>query len=42
MQKFFFIIVICLFCISCGVKSDPEYTDPEKKVGIYKILINKA
>ena len=25
MEKLFLIIVICLFCISCGVKSDPEY-----------------
>ena len=37
-------LVILLFCVvtSCGVKSDPEYIDPEKKVRIYKILINKA
>ncbi len=25
MKKFFFIFLVCLFCISCGVKSDPEY-----------------
>ncbi len=25
MNKKFFILLICLFCISCGVKSDPEY-----------------
>ena len=25
MQKFLLIIVTCLFCLSCGVKSDPEY-----------------
>ncbi len=37
-------LVILLFCvvISCGKKGDPEYTDPDKKAKIYKILINKA
>ena len=25
MKKFLLIIAICLFCASCGVKSDPEY-----------------
>ena len=25
MQKFLLIIATCLFCVSCGVKSDPEY-----------------
>jgi len=25
MKKFFLIITACLFCLSCGVKSDPEY-----------------
>jgi len=25
MQKILFIILICIFCTSCGVKSDPEY-----------------
>jgi len=25
MQKFLLIIVTCLFCVSCGVKDDPEY-----------------
>tara|TARA_B100002052_G_C15565452_1_gene455448 strand:+ start:51 stop:182 length:132 start_codon:yes stop_codon:yes gene_type:complete len=37
-------LILLLFCafISCGKKGDPEYTDPEKKTKIYKILINKA
>ncbi len=25
MKKFLLIIIACLFCLSCGVKSDPEY-----------------
>ena len=25
MQKFLLIITIFLFCVSCGVKSEPEY-----------------
>jgi len=25
MKKFLLIVVACLFCISCGVKDDPEY-----------------
>ena len=25
MRKFLLIITTCLFCISCGVKDDPEY-----------------
>ena len=33
-------LIILLFCtiISCGIKSDPEFRDPEKKVGIEKIV----
>jgi hypothetical protein len=25
MKKFLLIIIACLFCAACGVKSDPEY-----------------
>ena len=25
MRKLFLIITVCLFCIACGVKNDPEY-----------------
>ena len=37
-------LVILLFCavISCGVKSNPEYKDPEKKAEINEVLINLA
>jgi len=33
-------LIILLFCtiISCGIKSDPEYRDTEKKVVIEKIV----
>ena len=37
-------LIILLFCtiISCGIKSDPEYRDTEKKVGINQIKIIKS
>jgi hypothetical protein len=37
-------LVVLLFCtiVSCGVKNDPKYSDPEKQARIYKILISKA
>ena len=25
MKKISIIIIVCLFCLSCGVKDDPEY-----------------
>ena len=25
MRKLLIIISVCIFCVSCGVKSDPEY-----------------
>ena len=25
MKKIFLTLALCLFCISCGVKDDPEY-----------------
>ena len=38
------ILIILLLCsvISCGVKSNPEYKDPEKKARTYTILISSA
>ena len=30
MRKFLLIIVTCLLCVSCGVKSDPEYKSQNK------------
>ena len=35
MKKFLFIIIACLFCVSCGVKDDPEYKSQINKKGIY-------
>ena len=37
-------LIILLFClvISCGKKGNPQYTDPDKKAKIYKVLISKA
>ena len=39
-----FALALILFCllISCGKKGDPEYKEPEKKVKIQLLLINKA
>jgi len=25
MRKFLLIVIACLFCVSCGVKDEPEY-----------------
>ena len=38
------ILIILLLCsvISCGVKSNPEYKDPEKKTDLQIVLKNKA
>jgi hypothetical protein len=36
MRKFFLIIIMSLFCFSCGVKSDPEYKSQNK----YNRIIN--
>ena len=37
-------LTMLLFCIiiSCGKKGDPKYIDPEKKVKIHTIFINKV
>ena len=36
MKKTILVIVMCLFCFSCGVKSDPEYKSQNK----YNRIIN--
>ena len=38
------ILPLILFCIiiSCGKKGDPEYKEPEKKLKVQLLLINKA
>ena len=38
MKKFLLIAIACLICISCGVKSDPEY----KSQTNYNIAIHLA
>jgi hypothetical protein len=30
MKKFLLIFLTCLFCVSCGVKGDPEYQSKNK------------
>ena len=30
MQKFLLIIMVSLFCVSCGVKDNPEYKSQNK------------
>ena len=39
-----FVIALILYCVltSCGKKGDPEYKEPEKKVEILLLLIDKA
>jgi len=38
MRKFFLIVITCLFCFSCGVKSDPEYKSQNKYNKIINLL----
>ncbi len=38
MKKMLIIIASCLFCIACGVKSDPEYKAQVKHIKIIKIV----
>ena len=37
-------LIILLLCavISCGIKNNPEYKDPEKKASTYKIYISNV
>ncbi len=39
MSKKFLIIIACFFCISCGVKSDPEYKSQKNYNNKYTYLI---
>ena len=36
MKKFFLVISVCILCVSCGVKSEPEYKSKIK----YNVAIN--
>ncbi len=38
MKKLLLIVISCLFCISCGVKSDPEYKAQNKKNIAIKLI----
>jgi len=38
MKKRILIIITCLFCISCGVKSDPEYKSQNKSNKIIHLV----
>ena len=35
-------ILLCCMLFSCGVKGNPEYKDPKKKVKIHTILKDKV
>ena len=39
-----FVVALILYCAltSCGKKGDPEYKEPEKKVEVLLLLIDKA
>ena len=39
-KKITFIFLVCCLLASCGVKGDPEYKDPEQKVGETTVLTN--
>ena len=41
-KKITLAMLVCCIIISCGKKGDPEYKDPEKKVKMQTIFINKA
>ena len=41
-KKITLAFLLCCMIISCGKKGDPVYKDPEQKVQIQTILINKA
>jgi len=41
-KKITLTLMLCCILISCGKKGDPQYKDPEQKVEIQSILINKS
>ena len=41
-KKITLFILLCCVIISCGKKGNPEYKNPEKKVKMQTILVNKA
>ena len=38
MKKIFLIVIACLFCISCGVKSKPEYKSQTENVKLIYLI----
>ena len=34
MKRFFIIIIVCIFCVSCGVKGDPVYKSQNNYIKI--------
>ena len=38
MQRFLLIIIASLFCLSCGVKDDPEYRSQENCIKIIHLV----
>ena len=41
-KKITLVILLFFLFISCGKKGDPQYTDPNKKAKVHKVLISKA
>tara|TARA_B100001057_G_scaffold285935_1_gene286117 strand:+ start:45 stop:176 length:132 start_codon:yes stop_codon:yes gene_type:complete len=41
-RNFSLALILCCLLISCGKKGDPEYKEPEKKLKVQLLLINKA
>ena len=40
-KKITICILFCCILVSCGKKGDPEYKDPNKKIKVPTIIINK-
>ena len=38
MKKFLLIAIACLFCVSCGVKDDPEYKSQDNNIKIIYLI----
>ena len=41
-KKITFIFLLSCLLVSCGKKNDPEYKDPDQKVGKIIIFTNKV
>tara|TARA_B100000768_G_C10963556_1_gene242731 strand:+ start:137 stop:268 length:132 start_codon:yes stop_codon:yes gene_type:complete len=41
-KKTILVLILSFMIFSCGKKGDPEYKDPETKVKIQNVLINKV